>query len=234
MGLATGAWAGDVHLSAAASLKEGLNEIADAFSKENADTKIIRNYGGSGALAKQMENGVAADIFISANTEWLDYLESKKVVEPAGATVLARNILVFAGGNSSVARTMADLPRLERIAIGSPTSVPAGDYAMQALKNAGVLSLVEKKLIQAKDVREALLYAERGEVEGAFVYRTDALLSKKVQILFVVPPVLYSGVIYPMGMTTAGRKNTEAEAFYRYLQSQKAKEVLSKYGFVLP
>jgi molybdate transport system substrate-binding protein len=234
LGMTTGAWAGEVNLSAAASLKESLNEIADAYCLEHSGTKIIRNFGGSGALAKQVEAGVPADIFISANSEWLDYLKTKKVVEAEGATVVVKNVLVLVGGNSSTAKSMADLAGMERIAIGSPKSVPAGEYALQALKNAGVFATVEKKLIQAKDVREALLYAERGEVDGAFVYRTDALLSKKTKILFVVPAELYAEVIYPMGLTSSGVKNPEAKDFYKYLQSGKAREILGKYGFVLP
>jgi molybdate transport system substrate-binding protein len=234
LGMTVGVWAADINLSAAASMKESLNEIADAYCREHPGTKIIRNFGGSGALAKQIEAGVPADIFISANSEWLDYLKTKQVVEAEGATVVAKNALVLVGGNSSTAKTMADLAGMERIAIGSPKSVPAGEYALQALKNAGVFATVEKKLIQAKDVREALLYAERGEVNGAFVYRTDALLSKKAKILFVVPAELYPEVIYPMGLTVAGMKNQEAKDFYKYLQSSKAKTVLEKYGFVLP
>jgi molybdate transport system substrate-binding protein len=234
LGLASGAGAGEVHLSGAASMKESLNEIAEAFCQDRPGTKIIRNFGGSGALAKQIEAGAPADIFISANSEWLDYLKAKQAVEAAGATVVAKNVLVFAGGNSATAKTMAELPGLERIAIGSPKSVPAGEYAVQALKNAGVFAAVEKKLVRAKDVRAALLYAERGEVDGAFVYRTDVLLSKQAKILFVVPPALYTEVIYPMGMTVAGENNPAAQDFYRYLQSGQAGTILEKYGFVLP
>jgi molybdate transport system substrate-binding protein len=185
-------------------------------------------------LAKQIENGIPADIFVSANAEWLDYLKNKKVVEAQGATVVAKNVLVFAGSNSAIAKSLADLTALERVAIGSPKNVPAGEYAVQALKSAGIFAAVEKKLVQAKDVREALLYAERGEVDGAFVYLTDALLSKKARILFVVPAELYPEVTYPMGLTAAGAKNPAAEDFYKYLQSNKAREILKKYGFVLP
>jgi molybdate transport system substrate-binding protein len=230
----TGAWAGEVNLSAAASMKESLNEIADEYCREHPNTKIVRNFGSSGALAKQIEAGVPTDIFISANTEWLDYLKARQAVEAEGATVVAKNALVLAGGNSATAKNMAEAATLERIAIGSPTSVPAGAYAVQALKNAGVFAALEKKLVLAKDVREALLYAERGEVNGAFVYRTDALLSKQVKILLVVPPELYAEVIYPMGLTAAGAGNSEAEEFYKYLQSGKARGILEKYGFVLP
>ncbi len=126
---------------------------------------------------------------------------------------------------------MQDLPKLEKIAIGSPKSVPAGEYAMEALKKSGIDKQLEKKLVMAKDVRECLMYAERGEVDGAFVYRTDALQAKQSRILFTVPRELYPRVTYPMGLTTAGVKNGEARAFYRFLQSDEARTALRKYGF---
>jgi len=126
---------------------------------------------------------------------------------------------------------MQELPKLERIAIGSPKSVPAGGYALEAFKKAGIDNQLEKKLVYAKDVRECLMYAERGEVDGAFVYKTDVLLAKQVKILFTVPQELYSRVTYPMALTVSGAKNRDAAAFFGYLHSDEAKAVLVKYGF---
>ena len=126
---------------------------------------------------------------------------------------------------------LQDLHKLEKIAVGSPKSVPAGQYAMEALKKAGIEKQLEQKLVMAKDVRECLMYAERGEVDGAFVYKTDAILAKQAKILFTVPEDLYPRVTYPMGLTGSGSKNKDAEAFYKYLQSGEAKAVLAKYGF---
>ena len=125
------------------------------------------------------------------------------------------------------------IDKLDKIAIGSPKSVPAGEYAMEALKKAGMEKQLETKLVMAKDVRECLMYAERGEVDGAFVYMTDALQAKQVKILFEVPKNLYPRVTYPMGLITAGSKNKEAEAFYGYLKGGEAKAALAKYGFAL-
>jgi molybdate transport system substrate-binding protein len=126
---------------------------------------------------------------------------------------------------------MQDLIKLERIAIGSPKSVPAGEYATEALKKSGLDKQLDKKLVMAKDVRECLMYAERGEVDGAFVYKTDALLAKQTKILFTVPQELYPRVTYPMALTVAGAKNKDAAAFFTYLRSDDATTVLSKYGF---
>lgn len=224
---------GEVNLSVAASLREVMNELSDGFTRQNPSVKFLKNYGGSGALAKQIENGAPGDIFISANLEWMDYLKSKKLMDADHIGTFAYNTLVFAGSTDKQVATMRDLLRLEKIAIGSPKSVPAGEYAMEAIKKAGIDKQLEKKLVMAKDVRECLMYAERGEVDGAFVYRTDAMQAKQAKVLFTVPQDLYPRVTYPMGLTITGAKNKDAEAFYRYLQSADAVAVLEKYGFVL-
>ena len=230
---ASTAFAGEVNLSIAASLKEVINELSDNFTRQNADVKILKNYGASGALAKQIENGAPADIFISANLEWIDYLQSRKLMNAASVGIFTYNTLVFVGKSDKKVSGLQDLHKLEKIAIGSPKSVPAGEYAMDALRKAGVEKQLEQKLVMAKDVRECLMYAERGEVDGAFVYKTDALQAKEARILFTVPENLYPRVTYPMGLTLTGAKNKDAEAFYKYLQGRDAKGVLEKYGFSL-
>jgi molybdate transport system substrate-binding protein len=227
------AFGGEIYLSIAASLKDVMNELADNFAKENVDVKFLKNYGGSGALAKQIENGAPADIFISANLEWMDYLQNKRLMSDPSIGIFAYNTLVFAGKTDKKPAGLQDLRLLEKIAIGSPKSVPAGQYALEALKKAGIEKQLEQKLVMAKDVRECLMYAERGEVDGAFVYKTDALLAKQAKILFTVPQELYPQVTYPMGLTGSGSKNKDAEAFYKYLQSGDAKAVLAKNGFAM-
>jgi molybdate transport system substrate-binding protein len=222
--------ADEVNLAVAASLKEVINELTDSFAGNHQGLKFLKNYGGSGALAKQIENGAPADIFISANPEWMEYLKSRKLADTGSISTFAYNTLVFAGA-AGKASSMQDLLKLGMIAIGSPKSVPAGEYAMEALRKAGIDKQLEKKLVMAKDVRECLMYAERGEVDGAFVYRTDALQAKQARILFSVPRELYTRVTYPMGLTAAGVKSGDARAFYRFLQSEEARTVLRKYGF---
>jgi len=228
--LAKPALAAGVSLSVAASMKDVINELADNFVKKHPGVNFLKNYGASGALAKQIENGAPADIFISANEKWMDYLNNKKIVASANSGILAYNSLVFAG-TPGKASTMQDLVKLEKIAIGSPRSVPAGEYAAEAIKKAGLDKHLERKLVMAKDVRECLLYAERGEVDGAFVYKTDALLAKQAKILFSVPQELYPRVTYPMALTVAGAKNRDAAAFFAYLHGDEATRVLTKYGF---
>jgi molybdate transport system substrate-binding protein len=230
LSLVTPAVAGDLNLSVAASLKEVINELSDNFARNHPGVKFVKNYGASGALAKQVENGAPSDIFIAANLEWMEYLKNKKLVDAASISNFTYNTLVFAGAPGK-ASSMQDLVKLERIAIGSPKSVPAGEYATEAFKKAGIDKQLDKKLVMAKDVRECLMYAERGEVDGALVYRTDALLAKQAKILFTVPQELYPRVTYPMSLTVSGAKNRDAAAFFTYLHSEDAKSVLTRYGF---
>ncbi|BCG46894.1 Molybdenum ABC transporter, substrate-binding protein ModA [Citrifermentans bremense] len=179
--------AGEVKLSVAASLKDVVNELTDGFAAKNPGVRFLKNYGGSGALAKQIENGAPSDMYISANLEWMSYLKNKKLIEAASIGTFTHNTLVLIGSSGKKVSGMRDLSKLERIAIGSPNSVPAGAYAMEAVRRSGTDKEVENKLVLARDARDCLNYAERGEVDGAFVYRTDALQAKKAAVLFTVP-----------------------------------------------
>jgi len=232
--LAVSAMAADINLSVAASLREVVTELSDSFAKGNAGVRFQNNFGGSGALAKQIENGAPTDIFFSASLEWMDYLKDKKLLDEKSINTFAYNALVFVGKPELKVTRLQDVVKLEKIAIGSPKSVPAGDYAMQAFKRAAIDNQLENKLVMARDVRECLLYADRGEVDGAFVYKTDAeQMAKNVKILFTVPQDLYPRVTYPVALTIAGSKKAEAVAFLKFLQTPEAKAVLAKYGFVV-
>lgn len=231
--LTVSAHAADINLSVAASLREAVTELSANFSRKNPTTKFINNFGASGALAKQIENGAPADLFFSANQKWMDYLKAKNLLDEKHISIFAFNSLVFVGRPDLKVKTIQDVTTLEKVAIGSPKSVPAGEYAMAALTRAGLDKKLENKLVMARDVRECLMYAERGEVSGAFVYKTDALqMAKKVKILFDIPQELYSPVTYPVGLTLSGSKKADAAAFFDYLQTAEAKGILAKYGFV--
>jgi molybdate transport system substrate-binding protein len=227
------AMAGELNLSVAASLKEVINELSASYTAKHPGTVFLKNFGPSGTLAGQIENGGPADLFIAANTEWMDYLNSKKLVDAGSIKTFAWNTLVFAGTTSKKVSSMNDLPKLDKIAIGSPKSVPAGEYAMAAMTKAGVATKLADKFIMAKDVRECLMYAELGEVDGGFMYKTDAMQGKKAKLLFSVPQALYPRVVYPMALTAKAAQNSEAQSFIAYLQSKEAKAVLTKYGFIL-
>lgn len=226
-------FATEVHLSVAASLTDALKELVATYEKQVEDVTLLPNFGAAGALAKQIEQGAPADIFISANPKWMDYLVAGKRISATTVRTLAGNSLVFVGRKDLIVATLADVVDLRRIAIGSPKSVPAGEYAEQALKAAGLYEQVRDKLVLATDVRQALVYADRGETDGAFVYKTDALLARNAVILLTVPRNLYAEVVYPIGLTVEGAAKPEALAFYEFLKTEEARGILKKYGFVV-
>lgn len=223
----------DINISAAASMKDAVTELENNFTAKNPAVNFQNNFGASGAIAKQIENGAPADLFISANLQWMDYLKEKKIMDEKNISTFAFNTLVFVGKSDLKVKKLEDIIGLDKIAIGSPKSVPAGEYAEKAFKKAGIDKKLENKLVMAKDVRACLMYADTSEVQGAFVYNTDAAMAKNVKVLFTVDQDLYPRVTYPMGLTLGGSKKAEVAAFYKFLKSDEAKKVLAKHGFVL-
>lgn len=229
----TAALAAEVHLSVAASMTDATKALIAAYQKSAPEVTFLPNFGASGSLAKQIAQGAPADLFISANPKWMDYLVKTGSVAADQVYTFAFNSLVLVGRKGLQVATMADLAKLGRIAIGSPKSVPAGQYAEQALKKAGLYERLAPKLVLAKDVRQALVYADRGEVDGAFVYKTDALLAQQAVILLQVPARLYDRVEYPVALTGAGVANPAAAAFATFLKSPAATRILEKFGFLV-
>jgi len=234
--LVSSAGAGEIRIFAAASMTDAVDAVGIAFVREHPEAALIRNYAASGTLARQIDLGAPADLFISANPEWMDYLIRKSRVKPESITILTGNSLVFIGRPELKIASLGDLEGLGRIAIGSPQSVPAGEYAKDALTHSGLYGklLAEGKLVMAKDVEQALIYADRGEVDGAFVYATDALLAKRAALLLTVPAELHPRIVYPMALTNAGSANPEAREFFEFLQSPECRAILGQYGFTAP
>lgn len=228
----------ELTISAAASLTDALKEIQTAYESKNAGIKLNFNFGASGALQQQIEQGAPADVFLSAAAKNMKALVDKQLVDAAQQKNLLVNELVVVvpeGGQAQVG-TVVDLakPEVKHVAIGEPESVPAGGYAKEALTNAKQWDALQPKLVMAKDVRQVLTYVESGNAEAGFVYKTDALTSKKVKIAFNVDPKTYKPVEYPAGIVKATKHTKEAEAFYTYLQSKEATDVFAKYGFTVP
>lgn len=228
--------AGELRISVAASMTELFKDLVSMYEMNHPDVKIISNFGPSGGLAKQINQGAPADFYVSANPRWMNFLVEKKQVEPSTIKTFAHNTLVFAGVPQEGIRSLADLPSLQRIGIGSPGSVPAGQYAKEAMDKKGLYSSLLKggKLVMAKDVRQALIYADRGETDGSFVYKTDAQLARKAKVLFEVPQELYHQVAYQVAITVMGMSNNDTRDFYDFVVSAGAHGILSKYGFSLP
>jgi len=231
------AQAGELIVSAAASLTDALNTIKAAYEKENPGTKVITNYAASGTLLKQMEQGAPVDIFASADQRTMDQAVEKKLIDTATRVDFAANSLVLIvpiGSKLSVSGP-ADLnkPEVARIAIGNPEIVPVGRYTMEAFKSLGLDESLRPKFIAGESVRQVLDYCARGEVEAAVVFATDALVAKdKVKVAAVLTG--HAPIDYPVAIVASSANKGQAEGFLRYLTSAPGQEVLAGYGFKKP
>jgi molybdate transport system substrate-binding protein len=229
--LGSSAMADEVRLSVAASLRELMGALTEEYAAETDRVRFSSNFGASGTLARQIEQGAPVDLFISANGKWLDYLGEKGLLDKATAD-LAGNQLVVIGRAPATLTGLDDLLKLERIALVNPKSGPAGEYAEQALAAAGLLEPLQKRLVPVQDVGQAVVLAERGEVDAALVYRTDARLARQTRILYEIPGDLHAPVSYPMALTLAGRENPAAGLFFDFLRGERARQILARYGFL--
>ncbi|WP_068505469.1 molybdate ABC transporter substrate-binding protein [Paenibacillus kribbensis] len=228
----------ELTISAAASLTDALKEIQPLYESSHKDVKLNFNFGGSGALEKQIEQGAPSDLFLSASKKNMKSLVDQQLIESDKQKTWLTNELVAvipADGTMNIA-SVNDLTKEEvkKVAIGIPESVPAGKYAQEALTNTKLWDVLQDKLVQAKDVRQVLQYVETGNADVGFVYKTDALTSQKAKISFEVDPKTYSAVEYPIGIIKASKHAQEAEDFYAYLQSQESLNIMAKYGFTIP
>jgi molybdate transport system substrate-binding protein len=222
---------------AAASTTNAINDIGKIFSDKGMG-KITPSYASSSTLAKQIENGAPANVFISADEPWMNYLEERKLIEPGSRFDLLGNKLVLiapADGefNKVDIGPKFDLSKLlgnGKLATGDPDHVPAGKYAKDALVKLEVWKDVENKLARASDVRGALTLVERGESPLGIVYSTDAAITPKVKVVGVFPADSHPKIIYPVAIV-AGKASAEAKKFVEFLKTPDAKGVFEKYGF---
>ena len=211
---------------AAASLTDALKELARTFHAQTG-IPIRFNLASSGVLARQIEAGAPADVYISANTEWMDWLETRSVLQPQTRFDLAANTLVLivpAGSTQPFDGTIDG-----RIAVGDFKSVPAGRYAQEALLYMGWLETLRPHLVMASNVRTALMYVERGEVEAGIVYATDAKRSAAVSVAGTFPPEAHSPIRYP---AAACSPKQEAVTFLEFLTTPPAGIILESHGFI--
>jgi molybdate transport system substrate-binding protein len=237
-GLATAARADDVLVFAAASLQNALDDAAAAFHSKTGDgTKI--SYAASSALAKQIENGAPADLFISADLDWMNYLGQKKLIEDGTRANLLGNKLVLVAPAASNAQVeikpgfaLASLLGGGRLAMADPASVPAGKYGKAALEKLGVWDGVQDKVAPAQDVRAALRFVARGEAPLGIVYQTDAAAEPGVKIVGVFPEGSYPPIIYPAALVASSR-NPAAAKLLAFLRSPAARPYFEKQGFTV-
>ncbi|EPR41766.1 molybdenum ABC transporter, periplasmic molybdate-binding protein [Desulfovibrio sp. X2] len=237
LGLAVPAAAEELVVSAAASLTDAFTTVKTAFEKANPGVTVTTNYAASGALYKQIEQGAPVDVFASANMKWMEKMVEGGFVDKAAPVVFAVNDLVLAvpHGNPAKVSSVDDLmgAAVKRVAIGTPKTVPAGNYAMVALQDMGKWDALQQKLVFGESVRQVLDYVARGEVEAGFVYATDAKRDEgKVDVATVI--ALKKPVTYPIAVLKSSKQSALAKKFIDYVRSPEGQKILAGYGFSAP
>ena len=229
---------GDVVVFAAASLKDALDAVNAEWQKETGKKATI-SYAASSVLAKQIEQDAPAQIFISADLDWMDYVEQKKLIKPESRVNLLGNRIVLIARKDKAQpveiRQGFDLAKLigrGYLALAEVDSVPAGRYAKAALEKLNVWSSVADKVAQSADVRAALLRVSRGQTPVGIVYQTDAATDQNVKIIGMFPDNTHPPIIYPVALTTKA-SDPDAAAFHAYLRGAKAKAGFEAQGFTV-
>jgi len=222
-------------VSAAASLTDVLEEIKGRYEEKSHHT-LVMNYGSSGSLQQQIEQGAPADIFISAAQRQMDLLqEGGLILEESRVDLLENEVVLIVpavGENNDITDfNSLTTDSFQLLAIGEPESVPVGRYAKEVLTSLGIWENLEGKFVFAKDVRQVLAYVETGNVDAGIVYITDALTSEKVKVVAAAPGGSHTAVTYPAAIVLNTDARQAAEDFMAYLQSDEAREVFEKHGF---
>jgi molybdate transport system substrate-binding protein len=227
--------AADATIYAAASLKDALSEIGDLYKVKSGKT-VEFSFAASSALARQIEAGAAADIFFSADTDWMDYLHERSLIGAASRkNLLSNRLVLIAPADSQISLAIArgfDISGAlgdGRLSLADPDSVPAGKYARAALTSLGVWTGVAEKLVRAENVRAALTYVARGEAPLGIVYETDAKLEPAVKVIGVFPADSHPQIIYPIALTP--NASAPAHDFLSFVEGPTAAEIFRKFGF---
>lgn len=231
---------GSITVSAAISLKDALDELGPIFQiqqhRQNggSGTAVTYNYGGSGTLARQIEQGAPVDVFFSAAEKQMDELAAQGLIVADTRHDLVGNTLVLiAPAQAATPHSFQDLtnPAVKALALGETSTVPAGMYARQTLEHLGLFTALEKKVVYAKDVRAVLTYVETGNADAGLVYQTDANTSTKVRVVAVAPADSHDPILYPAAVLRDSKNKPAAHAFLEFLQGPDARAVFQKYGF---
>lgn len=221
-------------ISVASSLQDAIADIENLYNQQMPTVKLTYNFGSSGSLQQQIEQGAPVDIYISAAERNMDVLESKNFLLDNTRQNLLKNevVLITSKKNTDIqsfSQLQADF--IGKIAIGAPDSVPAGKYAQEVLDSLKLSKSLKEKFIFAKDVRQVLAYVETGNVEAGMVYSTDAQVSKQVRIIETAPINSHSPIIYPVAIVKDSKKPEAAQNFIKFLLSDAAQNVFTNYGF---
>lgn len=220
---------------AATSTANAMDEIRQTF-QQRTGVRVQSSYASSVTLAQQIANGAKADVFVSADEKWADYLAKEKFVSRRRNLLANRLVVVVPSDSSLPVQRIADLarPEIRHLSMGEPEGGPAGKYAKQALTELGLWERLKGKVVAGNDVRQALAFVETGAAEAGIVYATDAAISKKVKVALDIPPQLGSPIRYPVVLLSPGAQKPAAVQFFECLQSPPASAVFRKYGFTVP
>lgn len=221
-------------ISAAISLKAPLEAIGQGYERAHPDERVVCNFGASGTLQRQIEQGAPVDIFISAGESQMDALEKNSVLVPGTRRDLLGNELVLiVPARSEGIKDFPDLTKstVKSVAIGNPQVVPAGMYAKETLENLGLLPKIQKKLVYAQDVRQALAYVETGNADAGLVYVTDARTSNAVRVAAAAPNDSHLPILYPVALLKDSKSPEAARTLLEMLESSGSLNTFEKYGF---
>jgi molybdate transport system substrate-binding protein len=226
-----------VNVSAASSLTDAISEINVLYKNERPDVAVITNFGGSGTLQQQIENGAPVDVFISASPAQMDALQKKNlIVENTRRDLLSNKVVLIVPGDSALGITsFNDLTgdKVKKVAIGDPGSVPAGTYARDIFNELGITDALKSKMVLAANVRQVLQYVESSNVDAGVIFVTDAKVSRAVQVVANAPDDINEKVIYPVAVINTGKDTTGAADYEEFLFGNQAGAVFEKYGFGL-
>ena len=225
----------ELQVSAAASLTDAMKELGGMYEKEHGNTKLVFNFGSSGALQQAIENGGAADVFISAAQKQMNALDEKKLLaDGTRADLLINEVVLITAKDSKLNlpdfKAVLD-PAVAHIALGEPKGVPVGQYSEEVFTKLGILDQVKERAVYGSDVRQVLAWVETGDADAGVVYATDAAVSDKVKVAAVAPEDTHKPIVYPAAVLTDAPNMKEAKDFLAVLQTDTAKKVFEKYGF---
>lgn len=222
----------EINVSCAASLKDVIEEISTTFGEEYPDVNLMVNYASSGTIVNQIKEGAPIDVFVSAGRKEIDSLNKEDLIDSGSIAEIAGNELVLVVGKGKEKVRFDELPKdIEYIAIGEPETVPAGRYAKEAFINLGNWDKVQPQLVLAKDVRSVLAYVESGSAGAGAVYKTDAMISDKVEITDTAPESSHEKISYYAVIVKDSGNRNGAREFMDFLKSEKAKAIFKKFGF---
>lgn len=224
----------DLTISAAASMTDALEILIEKYAESNPHVKLTFNMGPSGQLQQQIEQGAPVDVFISAAQRQMNALEEKGLIINDTRVDILRNelVLIVQKGKTNI-QSFEDLKKaqVKHIGIGSPESVPAGQYAKEVLTNLNLWGELRGKMVEGQNVRTVLSYVETGNAEAGFVYSSDTVMSDKVEIVATAPTGAASPILYPAAVIKSSKNVDEARAFVEFLQTDIAIQVLEQFGF---